>query len=354
MNLIDVSAVFNQFPNALLIDVRSSAEYDEDHLPGAMNLPVLSNEERAAVGEIYHQESQFKARREGAKAICQNVPEIIDHIEQHRQKHQPIVLYCWRGGLRSESLGIILDKIGYPVYRLEGGYKAFRHYVLQFFDAKNWARPVVTIHGLTGSGKTRLLHLLKNQGQSIVDLEQTANHRGSAFGGIGLGAQPSQKTFETQLFQQLRVDSGPVFIEGESRVIGERTIPNPLFDDLVDPPLVWLDTDLQQRIKYIQDEYYIPRYEDVLLQNLSRLKERLGKEVVSQLQKKLQQQQVDEVIQYLLKEYYDPAYRNSGPNRQDTDLVVNGNDLEQARDQLVEYVQNKRLRCGSDTVSPPS
>ncbi len=319
----------------LLIDVRTPAEYEEDHLPGAINLPVLSNEERDRVGTIYHQESQFKARRVGAGLICSNVPEILEEIEARRTDDQSLALYCWRGGNRSKSLAIILDNIGYPTYRLAGGYKSYRQRVHNFFEKKRWTAQLVTIYGLTGAGKTRLLHALDSRGKATLDLEGAANHRGSAFGSVGLGEQPTQKKFENHLYQQLSETTGPVFTEGESRQIGRRNIPAALFEELISPPRVWLATDLEIRARRIREEYEWPETRDELISLVGNLKERLGKKKVNELQQKLRDNQVLPVVETLLEEYYDPAYYNSCPDQEEFDHQISGNNLDQATERLI-------------------
>lgn len=174
---------FESLSDPLVVDVRSPSEYAEDHLPQAVNLPVLSDEERDRVGTIYHQESPFKARREGAKTICRNTPAIIDEIDDRVSDNQPVVLYCWRGGQRSQSIAIILDRIGYDVHRLEGGYKSYRNTVHDYLQSGDWTQDLITLFGLTGSGKTLLLEELNRQGHSVIDLESSATTAAQPSGG---------------------------------------------------------------------------------------------------------------------------------------------------------------------------
>lgn len=331
----------DELDDPLIVDVRSPSEYEEDHLPGAVNLPVLSNQERDRIGTIYHQESTFKARREGAKEICRNVPNIIDEIDQRLDhRNHPLLLYCWRGGQRSQSLSIILDRIGYNVYRLEDGYKSYRKRVHQYFENEEWTSPLVTIYGLTGAGKTRLLKRLREAGHSVVDLEGAANHRGSAFGGIGLDEQPSQKLFERRLYQQIHRSEPPIFLEGESRKIGRRTIPDPLFEDLIVSPRIWLETSIKNRVENITREYPWPECREDLVQAVGNLKERLGAEMVEELQEKLRQNHLEDVIETLLTEYYDPAYEKSCPDLDQFDFQINGDDLEEATQKIEEFANS--------------
>ncbi len=318
----------------LLIDVRSPGEYQADHLPGAINLPVLDNEERARVGTIYNRESHFKARLIGAGLICKNIPAILDKIyEIHGD--EPIIVYCWRGGQRSNSLTTVMKEIGFPVRRLAGGYKAYRKKVYNFFEEASWENPLITIYGLTGAGKTKLLHILKEKGESIVDLEGAANHRGSAFGSVGLGEQPTQEKFENRLYQQLQQSSGYIFVEGESRCVGQRAIPETFFKAMKKSYSVWLKTPLQKRVKIILSEYNWPQAREKLIESTENLRRRLGNKTVDDLQEKLKNNRVEPVIKTLLEKYYDPAYRNSLPEDKKYDLVIDGNLLEDTAQKLI-------------------
>ena len=335
MESIDVEELEN-LSDPLIVDVRSPSEYEEDHLPGAVNLPVLSDVQRDRVGTIYHQESTFRARREGAKEICRNAPEIIDEIDRRIERDRPVLVYCWRGGQRSQSLSLILDRIGYNIYRLEGGYKAYRGLVHEYFQDRAWSSPLVTIYGFTGAGKTLLLEILREKGETVVDLEGAANHRGSAFGGIGLDDQPSQKTFERRLYQEIAQQPGPIFVEGESRKIGRRTIPDPFFDELIEPPGIWLETSLDLRVQRIRDEYPWPECRSELVESVGNLKERLGSTTVEDLQEKLRSNRLEDAIQILLEKYYDPAYEQSSPDPSEYDLQVDGDNLQEAARTLIQ------------------
>lgn len=306
----------------LVVDVRSPAEFEEDHLPGAINLPVLNNDQRDRIGTMYHQDSTFRARREGAKTICENIPDIIDRIDDKASPDRPILLYCWRGGQRSRSLSTILDRIGYSVHRLKGGYKAYRQLVHDYLRNEKWNSPLVTLFGYTGTGKTKILGQLKSRDHSVLDLEGAANHRGSAFGGVGMGPQPSQKTFERKLYTQLKGSSPPIFTEGESRKIGRRIIPGPLFDRLSDGPRIWLELPMDARIRNIREDYPWPECRQELVDGIGNLKDRLGKSTVRTLRNKLKAGELDEVIGVLLEKYYDPAYSNSCPDSQHYDYCI--------------------------------
>lgn len=323
--------------NPLLVDVRSPAEYDEDHLPGSVNLPVLTNKQRERVGTLYNQQSTFEARRIGAGLICENVPQILETLERHHTGGQPVVVYCWRGGLRSRSLAVILDHIGYPTHRLEGGYKQYRRHVHRFLTESRWESPLIGLYGLTGSGKTRLLAELEARGASVLDLEAAAGHRGSAFGNLGLGPQPSQKAFENRIYQQIHGARPPLFTEGESRMIGGRKIPDSLFEALTAPPRIRVETDRDRRVQNIARHY---AREDALRElngDLGNLKERLGGDTVYHLRRNLEAGRFERVIRRLLVDYYDPAYRRSMPDPDEADLTVRGTDLSRAAKRILQH-----------------
>lgn len=325
-----------------LVDVRSPGEYREDHLPGAVNLPVLDDDQRDRVGTIYHQESTFKARREGAKLICANAPDIIDTIDKHASQERPVVLYCWRGGQRSQSLSLILDRIGYNVHRLEGGYKSYRKRVHDYLREGRWDSPIVTLFGYTGSGKTRVLEQLNDQGESILDLEAAANHRGSAFGGVGLGDQPTQKSFERDLYEQLRHAPAPIYSEGESRKIGGRIIPDELFDRVVESPRVWLEVPREVRVENISRDYPWREHREELTEKLTNLTERLGSDRVDSLRSQLRDGNVESVVDTLLTEYYDPAYEKSCPDPDSFDHRISATSPGEATKDLLTVAEFSR------------
>lgn len=322
--------------NPLLVDVRTPGEFREDHLPGAINVPVISGSEREEVGTIYR-DDPFRARKRGARMIAERLPDLLDQIERRlaetseNPQNHPVVLYCWRGGLRSDSLGLVLDRIGYHIHRLKGGYRSFRHRIRTFFEHFDRKNDIVTLFGKTGAGKTELLTMLEDRGENVLDLEDHANHRGSAFGSVGKGEQPSQKRFERNLFLELRPEpNAPIFTEGESRNIGDRLLPDNLFEALLASPKVYLRVPLETRVTRIIEEYDNIRDRDELLDRMERLENRTGTETVRQWQNELKEKNVRSVVRDLLETYYDPAYENSGPAPADCDRIIEGSNLEDA------------------------
>ncbi|MEY8842733.1 tRNA 2-selenouridine(34) synthase MnmH, partial [Cribrihabitans sp. XS_ASV171] len=253
-----------------VIDVRSPAEYAEDHLPGAINLPVLDNEERARVGTIYKQQSPFLARKLGAALVFRNA---ADHVEKRLSHHdggwQPLV-YCWRGGQRSGSFTWLLRQIGWRAEVVDGGYRSYRRLVSRYLYDDPLPHRLVALDGYTGTAKTEILRHLRARGGQVLDLEGLANHRGSLLGEMP-GGQPSQKGFESLLAADLvKLDpSRPVVVEAESSKIGDRLLPPSLWAALCAAPRIEVSAPIEART-----EYLVQAYDDILSDGES-LRERL-------------------------------------------------------------------------------
>jgi len=238
-----------------IIDTRSPSEYAEDHLPGAINLPVLSDDERAQVGTIYKQVSPFDARKLGGAMVAANAARhIAGPLAGFGGGWRPLV-YCWRGGQRSGAFAGILAQIGWRVGRLEGGYKAWRALVAARV-AGPVAAPVVVLDGNTGSAKTEILHRLAARGHQVIDLEGLANHRGSLFGAMP-GGQPSQKLFESRLAMALEgLDPvRPLLVEAESSRIGDLNLPRGIWQAITAAPRIRLAVPVQARAAYTARAY---------------------------------------------------------------------------------------------------
>nr|WP_242690126.1 tRNA 2-selenouridine(34) synthase MnmH [Paracoccus fontiphilus] len=239
-----------------IIDVRSPSEYAEDHLPGAINLPVLSDEERTRVGTIYKQVSPFDARKLGGALVAANAARHIAGPLADRDGSWRGLVYCWRGGQRSGSFTTILSQIGWRVDRVEGGYKAWRALVVDRVQNRAVASPVMVLDGNTGSAKTAILGRLAARGWQVIDLEGLANHRGSLFGGHAEG-QPSQKMFEGRLALALESldPARPVLVEAESSRIGDLTVPKAMWQAICAAPRLRLDVPVAARAAYTAATY---------------------------------------------------------------------------------------------------
>ena len=303
-----------------LIDVRSPAEFSVDHIPGAANFPVLSNEERARVGAVYQNDSPFAARRIGAALVARNIAQHLEHGFGSRGKNWKPLVYCWRGGQRSAAMVLVLKQVGWAARQLRGGYKSFRKKVIADLAQLPTRYRFVVLHGPTGSGKTALLEALQASGGQVLDLEQFARHKGSVLGARptpseAIDSQPSQKKFETQIWQALRGfdPRQPVYVESESRRIGRLTIPTTLFETLTASACVRLVAPLEARVAHLLERYEeLYRQPDWLRRRLEFFVPLHGRKRVEQWQQLLDSGQWRELARQIVCTHYDPAYRRGG------------------------------------------
>lgn len=302
----------NQFD--AIIDVRSPAEFALDHIPGSINYPVLNNEERAQIGTLYKQVSPFAAKKLGAAIVSRN---IAQHLEQsmldHPREWRPLI-YCWRGGERSGAFTHVLNRIGWKAMQLEGGYQGFRRIVIDDLDLAAKKFQFQVICGMTGTGKTRILHELQSLGAQVLDLEGLAIHRGSVLGNEPDSEQPSQKGFETALWNALQSldPSKPVFIESESKKVGGVHIPNALMETIRNGLCIELRSSLPTRVSWLLHEYHH------FLENTAQFKEKLGsltsrygKVQIAEWFNQIDAGDFNPLVTDLLVKHYDPAYQSS-------------------------------------------
>jgi len=297
-----------------IIDVRSPAEFALDHIPGAINCPVLNDAQRVTVGTLYKQQSPFEARKLGAAIVARNIGH---HLEQHFQtmpKQWKPLIYCWRGGNRSGSMALIFAKVGWPVVQLDGGYKAYRHSVMHVLEHLPLSLQFRVICGTTGSGKSRLLQYLEQSGAQVLDLEQLAAHRGSVLGSLPLNPQPSQKMFETRLWQTLRrfTSNRVVYVESESKKIGDLRVPAALMDRIRSAQCVQVQLPTNDRVKLLIEDYpHLVSDTELLVSQLSHLTQLHSKEKIHRWQSLAETGEIAALVETLLVEHYDPAYLRS-------------------------------------------
>jgi tRNA 2-selenouridine synthase len=297
-----------------VIDVRTPAEYAQDHLPGAVNHPVLSDEERVLVGTINRQSGSFEANVKGAALVAANIAAMLAGPLADKPRGWDPLLYCWRGGSRSWSLAAVLARIGWRVALLDGGYRSYRQRVVGDIDTLSASLAFMVVAGPTGSGKTRVLQMAAQQGAQMLDLEALASHRGSVLGSVPGSPQPSQKAFDALLWRELRAfdPSRPVLVESESRKIGQLHLPESLMTRMRASPCVKLDVPVDVRISLLRGQYpHLEEDREALKQRLDRLVPLYQDKRVGEWRALADAGQWDQLVRRLLLEHYDPAYHRS-------------------------------------------
>lgn len=298
----------------VIIDARSPAEFALDHIPGAINCPVLDNDERRIVGTLYKQQGAFEARRVGGAMVAANLARHLRERFADRPHDWRPLVYCWRGGLRSGSMVTWLRLVGWDAQQLAGGYKPWRHHVIATIDRLAPLLPLRVVCGATGSAKTRVLHALRAQGAQVLDLEDLAAHKGSMLGALPDRPQPSQKGFETGLATVLeRFDlQRPVFVEAESRKIGRLSLPTALIERMRASPCVEIRATLEARLAYLLRDYaYLGTDGEALALRFEALRERHGRETVARWQGWARSASLAELFGELATLHYDPLYEKS-------------------------------------------
>ena len=315
------SSIGSSFLSSIIIDVRSPAEYEHAHIPGAVNLPLFDNDERAMIGTTYKKQSREAAIKAGLPLFGNKMLPMIETVESwmaaaQKENHltkPTLYVHCWRGGMRSAAVAWLLDLYGYKVIQLTGGYKAYRNWVLEQFTI---AYPLKVLGGYTGSGKTEILHALQEKNYSVIDLEGLAHHKGSAFGAIGQLAQPSQEMFENILAKKLfevNKNKKPIWIEDESQRIGTVLIPTPLFHLMRNSTCYFMTIPFEQRLLFIL-EGYGKFDQQSLIEATERIQKRLGGLETKNALAHIMQGELKEAFSILLK-YYDKWYEKNAQNQ---------------------------------------
>jgi tRNA 2-selenouridine synthase len=294
-----------------IIDVRTPDEYADDHIPGAINCPVLSNEERIIVGTLYKQVSPFEARKVGAGMVAMNIARHLQtQFSGHPKSWRPLI-YCWRGGQRSGAMSIILNQVGWAAHKLEGGYKSYRRDVLDKLAVLPKELKLRVICGSTGSGKSRLLAALVENGKQVLDLEALAQHRGSVLGRLPDQEQPSPKCFDSLLLQALQQfdPACPVYVEAESNKIGKITLPDALVTAMHGGECLLLETALEVRVAGLMEDYlHYLVHPEILIENLQVLHSFHGATRLQNWTKLIEAGNFTALVAELLTLHYDPSY----------------------------------------------
>lgn len=258
--VLEINDFLKEGNNSVIIDVRTPAEFQQGHIPGAYNIPLFTNEERAEVGTIYKKVGRQQAIQKGIEIFGPRMTWYLEELKKivgedvHEGNNKSVCVHCWRGGMRSGSIAWLFETYGYHVFTLKNGYKTFRHFTVKEFEKK---RNIVIVGGKTGSGKTLILQELKNLGEQVIDLEKIAHHKGSSFGGINELPQPTQEQFENNLAIELSATNTKqqLFLEDESKLIGIRVIPKSLFFQMKESIVYYCDIPFEERAKYIAEHY---------------------------------------------------------------------------------------------------
>lgn len=301
-----------------VIDVRTPAEYSKAHIPGAINIPLFSDEERALVGTKYVRESRYNAVLAGLNAVGPKLSFFIETLEK-KVSQKEVLVYCWRGGLRSKSMTWLFSLAGYKAQALVGGYKSYRRKAQASFEIPY---KLIVLGGMTGSGKTELLQKIKSKGEQVIDLEGLANHKGSAFGWIGQEKQPSTEHFENLLFEELlKIDPNKsTWVEDESKSIGTVFVPRTFHQQMSLSSTISIEIPFDIRVKRLVIDYTSCNPED-LIQSVNRISKRLGGDKTKTCIEQIQQGNFYEAVAISLA-YYDKAYSYGLENKKDKPNVV--------------------------------
>ncbi|WP_018665257.1 tRNA 2-selenouridine(34) synthase MnmH [Heyndrickxia acidiproducens] len=291
------------------IDVRSPSEYQNATIPGSLNIPLFNDDERAEVGTIYTQVDVHAAKERGLEIFSKKLPAFIRAFSEIEGEK---AVFCWRGGMRSRTAATVLDLMGIHAYRLQGGYRAYRKWVVDQLENADFHPPAFILGGYTGTGKTYMLRKLQKEGYPVLDLEGMANHRGSIFGDIGLRAY-NQKTFDALLVQKLLELGNPpyVLMEAESKRVGKIVLPEFLVRNKEQGVQIIIELPVEERVRNILDDYRPWEYESACLAAFGRIKERIHTPVAKKIEEDLKGGRFESAVRLLLEYYYDPRYDHS-------------------------------------------
>ncbi|MGL4913291.1 MAG: tRNA 2-selenouridine(34) synthase MnmH [Romboutsia sp.] len=303
--------------NTIFIDVRTESEYNEDCISNAFNMPLFKDNEHNEVGTIYKMQGKHEAIQKGFDYVSYKLKDIYMQVTTLSTEYENIVIYCARGGMRSGSVCNLLSSLGMNIYKLEGGYKAYRNFVLDYLQTAMDTKKFIVVHGLTGVGKTDLLKMLEKKEMDIIDLEGMAQNSGSTFGFITFDEKPpSQKKFETRIFEKLYFSkTNYIFIESESKRVGQVSVPNEIYEGIIrDGYHVLLDCSIENRVKRLCRDYIYEKDSDnveVLKGCIEKFRKRLGHKKVDEYISLLDEGKYEELVELYLVEYYDPLYMHS-------------------------------------------
>ena len=297
-----------------IIDVRSPSEFETDHIVGAINCPILYDDERQKVGTIYKQISSFKAKIIGSSLSAKNIAFHIEKEFLEKKGSWKPLIYCWRGGQRSKAFSIVLSEVGWRTYQLSGGYKEYRNDIIKYLDNIGMKLKIILISGKTGSAKTKILHSIRDQGAQILDLEGLARHKGSLLGAIPNLKQPSQKFFESLLFYEINKLNlkKNIFIEAESSKVGNVHIPKSIWSNMILSKRIEVVADVNTRAKFLIDDYQYMCKNPILIKPMIKgLKTRLSNNLIDSWEKLIDEKKWFELTKSFLENHYDSSYSSN-------------------------------------------
>ncbi|SDK27576.1 tRNA 2-selenouridine(34) synthase MnmH [Sediminibacillus albus] len=327
-----------------LIDVRSPSEYNEATIPGSVNIPLFNDKERAEIGTLYKQTSPQAAKQRGVEIVSAKLPELIKEFEKIDSDK---TVFCWRGGMRSKTAATMVDLMGIKVNRLQGGIRAYRHWVVAALEDFDFKPQAIVLNGYTGSGKTIILNELEKQGYPVLNFERMANHRGSIFGQIGLTPN-NQKKFDSLLVQQLLEvqDSPYTLMEAESKRIGKVTLPEFMVNKKEHGAHLFIEIPMAERVKNILEDYRPWEHHEESIQAFQRIKRRIHTPIAAEIDKSLQSGNYSTATKLLLEYYYDPLYSYSADKHHDSrSMIIKAANIEESiplvKDYLAYQIVNK-------------
>jgi tRNA 2-selenouridine synthase len=337
-----------QMDKAVPVDVRSPIEFEECSIPGAVNVPLFTNEERVEIGTLYKKEGSDAAKWRAMEMVSPKIPSMLGKIRDLKNEGYQPVIYCWRGGMRSKSVATFLTYAGVSFPRLVGGYRAYRQYILEN-TAGLIPNQSVVLHGMTGVGKTDVLKVLNERGFPVIDLEEMAGHRGSIFGSFGMGDGSTQKTFDALLYQALSEVKGSPYIimEAESKRIGKVVQPDELLDTKKTGIHIDMFAGMESRVQrifrdyvepYKQEEWFKPKVSESLVFIKKRLKD---PEIRTQLNEAVEKENYELLIKLLLEHYYDPRYAFKQHDYEGQFHHVNADDVEAAAEAVIKIIETQ-------------
>jgi len=324
-----------------IVDVRSPGEFEEDHIPGAVNIPLLDNEERKQVGITYKHEGQAAAKLLGVDIISPKLPQFVRDFLEIKKQNKMIVIYCWRGGLRSFSSTGLVRMAGVMGVRLEGGYQSYRRHVNSTFENLDENLKTITVYGPTGCAKSEVLRKAANMGCGLIDLEKHACHKGSSFGSVDEPgyAKVTQKSFESGIWSDIYFSDKNIFlVEGESKRIGKVAIPNNFFQRMMDGTGVIASAPLDFRVSFTVKNYKPDYFKEDIREALIRIKRYIGKTKLDELNALLDKGDFETFTRDLLVNYYDPMYKHSFPEK--PDYVIEYDSVESGAEKLRELYES--------------